>query len=230
MKEINAKILNHVQIRKHLPLLQALSEEELGELTKHLTLWEAKVGDVIVKQGEKSERLFFLLEGSAQVVRTPEERDKKKRAAIIALLSPGAVIGEISFLNNTPHTADVITTFPSQLLVLERKEFLKHAASWPGLTLSLLQSLAKRLEESTDHLSDFIVFDVSKRITKTLQSLATEPVTGSPGLGLIATPPTHGTLAGMVGCSREVVSRTLKILRASGEVRITRGGWVVQKR
>ena len=101
-------------------------------------------GEILMREGERSGRIFILIEGRVEVYRGDVE---------IALVDePGAVFGEMSVLLDQPHTASVRADGAALVHVLEDAEaFL---ARHPGLTLPVAKLLARRLDNVTTYLVD----------------------------------------------------------------------------
>jgi len=66
--------------------------------------------------------------------------------------TPGAILGEMSILLDTPHTATVRTVSPATMYVVENAaEFLQ---AHPELALVIARLLAQRLNAATTYLVD----------------------------------------------------------------------------
>jgi CRP-like cAMP-binding protein len=99
-------------------------------------------GGVLLRDGERSGRMFVLAEGTLEVFRDDVE---------IALASePGAMFGEMSVLLNMPHTASVRAVTPAKVHVIEKaSEFL---SAHPDVALPIAGLLARRLQNATTYL------------------------------------------------------------------------------
>lgn len=105
---------------------------------------EIAAGSLLLTEGETSERLFVLAEGTVEVLRGDTQ---------IAMISePGAVFGEMSVLLNLPHTATVRAGSPIRVFVFDDAEhFLR---SHPEIAFFLGKLLAERLNAATTYLVD----------------------------------------------------------------------------
>ncbi len=101
-------------------------------------------GDVVLTEGEESERLLVLVDGALEVRRDDE--------VVAVIEQPGACIGEIALLLGSPHTADVVATSPSTLRVLEDARIAM--ATDAALLGPVAAILASRLRLVTAYLSD----------------------------------------------------------------------------
>ncbi|MBF0180805.1 MAG: cyclic nucleotide-binding domain-containing protein [Magnetococcales bacterium] len=71
-------------------------------------------GDYLIREEEIDGTLFILLQGSAIVSK------RTKPGMILTTLTPGMVVGEISFLTNRPRISDVIATEETVCFTLTR--------------------------------------------------------------------------------------------------------------
>ncbi|MEM7026381.1 MAG: cyclic nucleotide-binding domain-containing protein [Pseudomonadota bacterium] len=76
-----------------------------------------QAGDVILRKGQATGRLFILKQGAVEVL------DGERRIAEAS--EPGAVFGELAVLLNQPHMADVRVVAPSTFHVADGKVFLR---------------------------------------------------------------------------------------------------------
>ena len=99
-------------------------------------------GEVLLRDGERSGRLFVLAEGTLEVFRGDVE---------IAIVSePGAVFGEMSVLLDSPHTASVRAVTPAKVHVIEKASaFL---SEHPDASLPIATLLARRLQNANGYL------------------------------------------------------------------------------
>src|SRR5882672_4020985 len=99
-------------------------------------------GQFVIRQGEQTDALYFLIEGSVEVL---------KDDVWVALASqPGLVFGEMAVLLGGAHTASVRAVKPcSFYIVKEPREFLK---SSPALCLHVAEILARRLDALSKYL------------------------------------------------------------------------------
>ena len=80
-------ILSRLQ---HVPLFQPLTEAQHIEILKHANLIEISMGEIIVKEGERTQEFYVLLVGEANlVVSLPDGSEYQD----VGHLSAGAIIG-----------------------------------------------------------------------------------------------------------------------------------------
>lgn len=121
-----------------LPLFANLSGRQLRKIAKSTTEVHYEAGDVIVREGGRTETLFVILEGTAKVVRN---------GRTIARRSSGDFFGEISMIDLRPRAASVIADTPMRCLILYHDDLRKLVTSDQRVAWTLLQSLAGRLRD-----------------------------------------------------------------------------------
>jgi CRP-like cAMP-binding protein len=101
-------------------------------------------GELVIRQGERTEHLYFLIEGAVEVL--------KDDVPVAVASQPGVVFGEMSVLLGEPHTATVRAEKPSAFYIVENpREFLK---SSPAICLHVCELLARRLDSLNKYLVD----------------------------------------------------------------------------
>lgn len=83
---------------EEIQIFEGISPEEVAAILQHSHVIRCGRGDKIIAADQDEHTMFILLEGAAEVVRDGE---------VVALLTPGSVVGEISFLLKRHRTADV---------------------------------------------------------------------------------------------------------------------------
>lgn len=113
-------------------------------------------GTLILPEGQRLGSLFFLREGSVEIL--------KQDVELTQVSSPGAVFGEISVLMKTPHMATVRTLTDSsfyvaddaQALLAAHPEFYEHIACLLAIRLTsvsaYLVDLKRQFATRDDHL------------------------------------------------------------------------------
>ena len=100
MKEINHKIALAEQ-----QLLQGFSDEELHFLKNMMNKLIFEKGDIIVKEGDESDALYFLTVGEVSIKMKGVGNEQKR----IATLSAGMSFGEMTLLDRQQRSASVIS-------------------------------------------------------------------------------------------------------------------------
>ncbi len=126
---------------RRLPLFSGLDTRDLDPLAQVTSERAYPPDEPVYVQGEPGDEMMMVIDGTARITwRLPDETVE------VAMLRPGAVVGEMALLTDRPRAADVHAG-PGGLvgLVIERKAFESILCERPGVALELLSVLAERL-------------------------------------------------------------------------------------
>ncbi len=99
-------------------ILEELNDDDIDWMVACGCTEEISTGALLIQQGEEVDALYFVLSGTFNVsVSTGEGQDKE-----IAKLSTGDVVGEMSFVDARPPSANVTATSNSLVLSISRQE------------------------------------------------------------------------------------------------------------
>jgi CRP-like cAMP-binding protein len=99
-----------------------------------------KPGDIIFREGEPGDFLYYIAKGRYEVI----VRDK-----VISVLTPDDLLmGEMAFLLNNRRTATVRAATPGTLIRMSKKDFYESIKAKPHYGLFLARLLAQRVERS----------------------------------------------------------------------------------
>ena len=172
-----------------------------------------KVREVLFHAGDPGEGCYLLREGvvkAAVVAKDGQER-------LLAVLGPGALIGELSLIDGEPRSATISALKPSQLLHLPAGVFYRLADSNPLVYREALKILARRLRETNESMVAQGTVPVVGRVARAFVMLAEGLGEQRPGGHiLIADKITQADIAGMAGVARENASRAINDLLRDG--------------
>jgi CRP-like cAMP-binding protein len=224
-----ARALDGAAVLAGVPLFGRLPPTALDELSARLRRRRYRRGEAVFFQGEPGSSLCIVHDGRIKLgLTSPEGRE-----IILDLFGPGEAFGELALFDGEPRSADAIAVEPSELLLLERDEFLSVVLRRPELAIELLSTLARRLRRDAQLLQDAAFQDVPARLARTILRLAEAPAAGQPAV----TPRlTQTDLAGMVGTTRETLNKWLAFYQEQGaiswhkgRVTVLRPDWLAQR-
>jgi CRP/FNR family cyclic AMP-dependent transcriptional regulator len=145
---------------------------------------------------------------------------------VLGYLNKGQFFGEMGLFHEQPtRSAWVRTRTACELAEMTYPRFRQAAEDNPGLLFELATQLATRLERTNRKLGDLAFVDVTGRIAHAIMDLCSEPdaMTHPDGMQIKVS---RQELSRLVGCSREMAGRVLKVLEDQGLLR-ARGKTVV---
>ena len=141
--------------QEDLVFLATCTDEQWSRLFTYTETRRVRAGEMVLRMGEAERALYIVADGSLEVL-VPGGRGRKPRR--VASLGPGAVFGEVSFLDGLPRSADVRALTDGELLSLRFEAFEVLAAREPELgwliLLDLGRILAARLRRANVSLVD----------------------------------------------------------------------------
>jgi anti-sigma regulatory factor (Ser/Thr protein kinase) len=109
----------------------------------------AKKGDVIFRQGEISDHIFYIMSGQFGVYHDDVP---------VGWLTPADVfMGEMSFLMNNMRTASVICETPGRLVKISRRSFVGTLRLYPQYGLFLAKLMARKLSHGNEEQSQRVM-------------------------------------------------------------------------
>jgi CRP/FNR family transcriptional regulator, cyclic AMP receptor protein len=199
----------------------SLPEEYLKSLAEHGSVKAYPKNAVILNEGDRSDSLYVILSGKVKIYLADEEG----KEVLLNTQGPGAYFGEL-ILDEGPRSASVMTLEPSKFSIVSKAQFQTFLATYPDAALELIRSLIQRVRALTKSVGNLALLDVYGRVARMLLELATE----QEGKLVINEPLTQQDMASRVGCSREMISRILKDLRAGGYVIMDGDRMVIAKK
>lgn len=198
-------MLSNLDLLRRVPLFSLLTVTQAEVISGAVTKQRYKRGEVLVERGQKSNALAILLTGRARVV----SADSRGREVILATLGPGDYIGEMSIIDNEPHSATVRAEVQTDVLLLGRADFARCLAENASMSLVVMRGLVKRLRHADRKIESLALLDVYGRVAHALLEFAVQDAHGQ---WIIREKISRQDLAKMVGASREMVSRVMKDL------------------
>ncbi|MGH6626009.1 MAG: Crp/Fnr family transcriptional regulator [Burkholderiaceae bacterium] len=204
-------MLSNLDLLRRVPLFAQLTAVQAESVADAIVKRRFKRGERIVEQGKKSNALYIVLTGRARVM----SADNRGREVILATMQPGDYIGEMSLIDNEPHSASVRAEVQTDVLMLGRAEFARCLPENSSMAYAVMKGLVQRLRHADRKIESLALMDVYGRVARALLEFAA-PDGG--GRMLIRDKVSRQDIAKMVGASREMVSRVMKDLETRGYI------------
>ena len=200
--------MNKIDLLRSVSLFWDLSDKELGYISDKMISRTFDSGSYIFLEDSDGEQCFFVVEGSVKVTRL----SKDGKEVILAMMGLGDFFGEMSLLDGRSRSANIISLEKTEVLTLNREDFLEVLQNYPNIAIQLIKEMALRLRKSDRHIVSLSLSDAEKRIALCIIRFADEKGTIKNGKVNIKKIPIQQDIANMAGTSRETVSRAMKIL------------------
>ncbi len=197
-----------------------LDERGLESLANIAIRRNYKKNMVIIQQGDDTNSMFILIEGEMRVY--VEDEDGKQLT--VRILKPGHSFGEVALIGEFPRTASVVTITDCVVTAFSQEKYLSFLEQHPQISIALARNLANLVRDTTEELSCIALSDVYGRVTHILEKYAVE----ADDYRLVPKF-THREIAGMIGSSREMVSKILKELETGDYISVTSQHYVINR-
>ncbi len=195
-------------------ILGKLPPEEIQALSKIGRTVVVEPGRYIVREDEDDQSLGILLHGTARVVRVGPDGSR----FVLAFIEQGECFGELALILGARRSASVEAATRCEVLVVSAYAFKKHCETHRGVEQALLKLLAQRLHHMASRAAGIALLDTTSRVLAQLKELG-EKVNTPVGYWRRYELTNQVEFAEIVGTSREMVSRALKLLEKNGEIR-----------
>jgi CRP/FNR family cyclic AMP-dependent transcriptional regulator len=131
---------------------QSLNAEQIAAFAPHLEEVHLRPDQILFSQGDPGDAIYLLVSGGMLIKLCSPEQDDRT----LATLGPGAILGEMGPLINTPRTATAITSAESRLWRISRSVFhdaLQEGDAWAThFLLATAQMLGRRVMGMNEEL------------------------------------------------------------------------------
>ncbi len=135
--------------------LHSLTVDERAECLERGSLRARAAGEMLVQADAPFSSLSVILSGSADV--------RRRDGVVLATLGAGDVVGEMSFLNGRPRTADVAAMTDAEVLLITREFLERLTRGAPAVAARLLMNLSMYLVDRLQNTTQGLVSMMEQR-------------------------------------------------------------------
>ena len=137
-------------------LFHEFSYPEIETLAKFVHAYRAPKGTLLMKEGERDTYICIISKGRVDIIKETQEFEKKK----LATIREGSAIGEMSMVDDFPHSASAKTATEAEIVLLTKANLLRICDEYPQLGNKILWRLAwqlsARLRQTSGVLIDYL--------------------------------------------------------------------------
>jgi CRP-like cAMP-binding protein len=205
------------------PLFHSLTAAELDDLLEHAKVVRHRARATLFSRGDRGGQMIAVVSGRVRISLTGPDGHE----LILNVIEAGQLFGEIAMLDGRDRTADATIVEPTELLIIDRRDFLPFLARHSEVAVRLLLTLCERMRTTTDQIEDIFLLPITARLAKKLLQMAAahgEAVSGGVRIGARLS---QRELGGMLGVSRESINKHLAAWQKAGLVRVESGAITV---
>ncbi len=200
-----------------------LGAADVERVAGHMFERQYPKGETIFHQGDPGESLYFLREGSVKVYRVgPDGREQ-----IIRFFGKEESFGLVVAIDRQPYPSSAEAVENCRVWCLRVDDFMRLQRDIPALAPKALDALATRLRLAQDRAHTLAVRTLHSRLAQFLLEYARDRGQLTDGTWVISLGLTHEELGGLLGASRETVTRAMADLRKDGAIRSGSDGRVM---
>lgn len=130
---------NDLQIIAQSVLGADLTEQECQALAQITTQRNLIKDEVLFSEGSLDDQLYVLVSGKIDVIKSAGTKEE----TIMATLKPGALAGELSFIDGEAHSMTLKSRNDSHVIVLHRGDFEKLIDSQPLAVYHVMRAILR---------------------------------------------------------------------------------------
>ena len=190
----------------HLRLLSEVPADLLTKLFARAKVVRLAASDILFRAGAFGDCCYRVEDGLLKVMMVSSSGAER----ILAFVGPGAMVGELSIIDELPRSATVMAVRDATLSSLNRAEFEAFAEQHPEVYKSFVKLLAQRLREANTMVAASSFLSLKGRVARVVLALAQHfGQEVAPGRIVIRQKIRQNDLAAMAGIARENVTRVL---------------------
>ncbi len=156
--------MDNVELLREIPLFEALADDDLGVLASRLVERTYRAGEVIFNQGETGNEMYIVATGQVNIFLPGEA----SRRVSLKDLARGEYFGELGLFDEKPRSASALATTDAVLLGLTRAMLASYLEHRPQATMPMLRTMAERLRQTNELLSQRAARNVVEELEKNL--------------------------------------------------------------
>ena len=124
---------------QEIELLRGLTPEDIALVSEGLVAHRFAAGDIILREGEPGDRVFFLTKGTASIrVALGEGRSRR-----LATITPGLAFGEMAMIDGGPRSAELRADRAVHCYSLSVERLREIGRTQPRILTAILGNLAR---------------------------------------------------------------------------------------
>lgn len=192
------------------PIFKELSTTEKQAIMEKTYTKKLEKDEMIFSPLDKSSNLWIINYGKVKLTKiAPDGREQ-----IIRILKSSDFLGELSLFNNETMTNNAFALEKSEICIINGSDIKSLINSNPNMAIKFLETYTKRIRETEALIEKIGIYNVEKRIVKTLlEDIGEEN-------NLISLPFSKSDFASIIGTTRETLSRKLSKFQSNGWIEL----------
>lgn len=194
------------------PPFSSLPRDVLRDVASSSLDRTLRTGAVLFHQGDAASAAYVMDRGAVRLSTSTLEG----RSIVFRLAGPGGCFGLSSLLDAGPRSAEARALTDARLMVVPYPVLRAPMDRNPAVAVAFARYVASRLRNERERVGSFASNDTTTKLAAMLRELGESHGVVVPDGVLIDVPLRHEDLAGLVGTTRETVTRTMSALARRG--------------
>ena len=161
---ITSSNMDRIELLQTIPLFESLERDDLNALAGRLREVSVEAGQTVFAQGDEGDAMYVIQTGAVDIV-----TGAGKQKVTVASLFKQQYFGELSLLDGAPRSAAVVANRATQLLALDRDDFVEFIKRRPDAALSIMHEVGERIRATNELMTRTVTRNVleeeDKKIT-----------------------------------------------------------------
>jgi CRP-like cAMP-binding protein len=212
-REVKSRLLGRV------PLFAGLAARELDALVAVARTVVVRARQELFHKGDPGAQIYVVIRGKLKALTTSEEGAD----VVFNIHGPGEMLGEVALLTGEPRSATIQAIENSELLVIDRRDFLACLKREPEVAVKLLGVLAARLRHLSEMVEDTLFLNLPVRLAKKLLTFADSDGEKTPEGVRIQLRLSQEEWGDLVGATRESINKQMRAWADEGLISLEHG-------
>ena len=190
-----------------------LTSEEIESMRRYFSPRTVQKGDFFLLEGDWCDSLYFVISGVVKVYKI--SADGKQQ--ILNIATTGESLNDVSTFDQSPNAANMVAMTPALLYGIKKTALSAILLKYPQVALNAMKVLAGRVRRDSLLVETLSFNQVIGRLARVLLKYYGEKK-------LVGVKLTQQDLADMIGTSREMVNKSLKVMEGNSTIRLQRNG------
>ncbi len=148
--KLRSKVSEEIkEVLRSVDLFEYIDEEKLLDIADAGEVEVLERGRTLFRHGDPSDRIFLLMDGAIEIVRTMTDGSEP---VPVAYITPGELVGDMAIFTGTPRSSDARVPEIAMVWTLKRNAYEEIAETIPGYGMHLAKMFAIRMQELITHM------------------------------------------------------------------------------
>lgn len=187
--------------------------EELESIKRYISPKTVQRGEIFLLEGDWTDSLYFVISGVVKIYKISTEGKQQT----LNIATTGDSLNDVSTFDQGYNAANQLAMTPTLLYGIKKSDVATILSKYPQVALNALTVLASKVRRDSLLVETLSFNQVTGRLAKTLLKYYVEKK-------IVGVKLTQQDMADMIGTSREMVNKSLKIMENNSAIKLKRDG------